>query len=391
MRREFGLFALLSTACRVSYIQQDFDSARLQALADPGQPRSDWKADSSVYLAQGRVTALVEQMLEHENALEASFKVTGMSFSTRLEVADLTLTESDRCRSCFGVQANLEGEVTWRALGTAGTVPMTAEALFDAQFLMNKRPQGWDVNINVRDMREVTFDIPRTTQDVRLRTTQQFATWLGDDVIDKIKPVTLFHVGSLNAPVRAVRMVPEAPGVRFDVLTSSPESTDVVHGGVRPDRGAEIRVSQTTLLGLARAAAFRHGEVAPGFHLEPVELEVDGDEFYLELRIWNLKGSGWYREYMVFGDVIIDNRGVHLSPSHVEASDVGSDSGTLDVLSWLAGGAIMRAIEDGMSTSLPSEAAVTTDAVTARIRIRSLARENDDLKIGADLRLKKSD
>jgi len=109
------------------------------------------------------------------------------------------------------------------------------------------------------------------------------------------------------------------PHLVLELLTDTPDPQAVREPDQVPGNGWRLDLATDSLLDLARIASFRAEPLPRQIVAEPTSLYVDGRSFTLGLRLWRVKGRGWWRDYSVTGTLAVtgDDR-IALTPERVE-------------------------------------------------------------------------
>ncbi len=282
----------------------------------------------------------------------------------------------------------LDGDISWKGLGTAGKVPVSGKVLLDANFPVQQLADAWRVGLKVHQVRSADLDIGRMKREVRMLAETRLQEWLTAEVAERSPVVPLVQVGAGEAHVLDARVKGDASGLRIELLTKQPVRA---HAGKTnpPKDGWQMRVADEALLAMARAAAFRHGEIAEGIALEPTSFKLDGDRFRLGVRIWKLQGRSWWLDAEVEGEIAIAVDRVVLKPEQARQAGASPRAVMTDPVAWLGRGHILKAIEDGLAASLPAARRVEAGDVRIRLDTKSVEGKGGDVVLTGKARVKR--
>ena len=334
-----------------------YEQARSEALTDPGPAPADWEPDAVLGLSWPLATTLLSAEVEQHMAGKATGVEVDLplgmkaSLTPELSYKDAELTASSACDSCVDLKARFKGRLAWSVGYFDGHVPLSMRAELCLE-LQSSTGETTQVEAALREATIRLPDIPEIKR-VDIDLDNPLAEWALGRMKTDFPRIPVAELKSEKTDTRALRVKTSADYLQIEILTSSPireqppASAEAGHDWV-------LSVSQTALLGLARRAAFEEGELAYEVYADPQGLEVEGDRFTLQLRLWRLKGSGWWRDYQVSGALAVEGERLHLDPQDVAEADHSRGAALVDPLAVLAKGAIIAAIEDGLTVARPA-------------------------------------
>ncbi len=354
--RPLVLLLVVAPGCATG-IRAQYEATRVEALADPGPAPADWTPDAVLGLGWPLAEALLAREVDARldragSGIRIDLPLGGeASASPALALEDLSLSPGRGCEACARLDATVGGHVRWSAGPTSVTTPVHIALAATVDLAVTSTGRGHAVDAVVRRFQVRDADAEHA-RGVDLGA--PLVAWVLDRLGGQPPTVPLATLGADAVPARAFRLVPEAGGLRVDLLTQAP-SPDGARPAVpagRPDWYLSVRTA--SLLGLARRAAFEEGDLGYGVHADPRALAVDGDRFTLGLRLWRLEGAGWWRDYAVEGGLRLEGNRIRLEPSDVAEGEHSAGAGVLDPLTLLARGAILEAIADGLRIARPA-------------------------------------
>jgi hypothetical protein len=117
---------------------------------------------------------------------------------------------------------------------------------------------------------------------------------------------------------------------------------------------------------------------------EPTSLDLDGGEFALGLRLWRLKGKGWWRDYTIRGDLTLVNQVLKLQPKEVQEGERSQGAALVDPLALLGESLILRVIEDAAAQSVPIGQATSVGGLTLKAKVSQAQGVADALMLSGD-------
>jgi hypothetical protein len=368
--RPLLLAAALLAGCAKSVIPE-YEARREVTLAPPREVPADWSPDAVVILTEPVVDALISEGLTRSGTFRRKVALGGRAhFTPDLALKGLSLTPSKACRACLGVRAELEGVASWRLGNSKGERPLSGHMVFDVELAARRDDGGrdWVVTAMPRGVREAELEMGgRTFRTVAAMADAAIQDWATKHVFDALEPLVLTRHEGPDLPLRALRVRPhEGTALRLDLLTEAPILELADPAEPRAGETWTLSLSQAALLHVARREAFTRGPVAQDVVPEPVGLTVGDGTFTLDLRLWRLKGRGWWRDLLVQGSFARTDDGFDLQA--VEAEEVARSRGArvVDPMAALGEGLILQAVEKAITTTLPGG----TDGQVAGIPVK---------------------
>ncbi|MCO4743639.1 MAG: hypothetical protein KC912_02545 [Proteobacteria bacterium] len=394
-----GSFALI-LGCTLlagcpSSVLDDYEAAREAALAIPGAPGANWKPDAVVSLSEPLLDAILAEALREGGALNDELPIRGplgVSGKVRpdLTIDSLELSPSSGCESCLSVDAELSGSVRWTLGPAKGTVPIDAVVSLDTELGATKTAEGWEVFARPDDVREVSVDLGSGGRQIATLAEGPLKEWVQEAVKERTKPVRLTRFEADELPLRAVRILPVDSGVRVEMLTMAPGSSTAKVPSVVPASGWRLDISPDSLLALAKRASFEAGAVSHDVVVEPTGIAISHTGFEMDLRLWRVKGAGWWRDYHAEGDVEVKGARVKLTPNEVEERGKSPGAVMVDPLAALGHGVILKAIEDSLATSVPGVHRTGGARRTTEVQITEVDGTGAMIKLAGTLEFKDS-
>jgi len=153
--------------------------------------------------------------------------------------------------------------------------------------------------------------------------------------------------------------------------------------------GWQMHIAEETLLQLARKASFEKGPLEHDIVVEPTLLHFTRDGFTLGLRLWRVKGRGWWRDVVIAGDIEIAKKRIKLHPKSVAEAGKSRGAAWADPLAALAQGLILKSIENTLETSLPRTKSLKSKESKARVEVTSVTGAEQTLILRGQLHWKK--
>lgn len=333
---------------------------RETALAVATDVPAGWKPDAAVAIASRdlavALSAVVTTAVSADRPAITLPLPLGIQASLKpdLKVKRAKISSTTDCAACFSLDIALEGDARWEAGPASGTVPISAAAT--AIIAVSVR-DGSIVEVKPRRIGSLAVEVP-SLGNLRVNASGPLQEWLRATLLNKVPAIRVATLAVSALPVRDLRLTTSADRLQIEILTNVP-------GGVAlralpaPSSGVEVALSESVLSGLARRAAFKAGTLDLDVAVDPRKIEVEGEQFTMDLRLWRLVGRGWYRDYSVTGSLGV-TRGTRprLTLSATDARETGASPGAIfvDPIAALFQSKILDAIVDAMDRSLPAQA-----------------------------------
>jgi len=374
--------ALLCGGCAKSVIPL-YESAREAALAKPGKVKDDWKPDAVLHLSADALNPLIEAVLEKHGTLSEKLDLKVGTLTPNLKVKKLTLGPAKGCKGCIGVDAKLAGSVAWRTVIAKGKEDLSANLSFNAVVEVIEEDDQFVIHMIPKNLRDVSAKVAGKSLDYAEGPIEK---WVAANVLDDIPPLPIAKLGSGEVPLRAVRASATGDTIQLQLLTSSPTPKSVAVDRTKVESGWKLEISTDSLVDLAAAASFENGAV--GYSVVPIPTGLafaDGEQFTLDLRLWRIKGKGWWRDYEITGTTKLTDKGLKLKPESVEEAGQSPGADVADPLAMIGEGVILKTIEKALTTTLPSDQKTRVDGVKTNVKITDIGPFSNGVAVSGDL------
>jgi hypothetical protein len=359
------MLLLLVLAC-AGNIAEMYEAEKATALAPPSAPGEAWTPELRLRLSEASLARAAEEVVAAgalsvdkaygvDNPLGIPLKARPSAKVTRLDV-----TVGQDCRGCLVLDGTLEGKVRWAAGPAKGTVPFTARLSGDMRFSTEAQGDGWRVTGRVVELGRVKVQAGKVKA---IDLTPIVRGWI-DDALDEAPPLQLGRLGGEALPLRALR-VREADGaLEIQALGDVSGGKPIPAAADALGADWDLRMHPDTALALMRRTAFEAGPGEMDVAIDPRALSVSGDTFTLGLRLWRLKGAGWWRDYTVDGTLTAKNGKLKLRGEEATEGEKSRGAGLADPLALLAEGRILDAVGRGVTQSLPARRELAVKGVS---------------------------
>jgi hypothetical protein len=350
------MLLLLVLAC-AGNISEMYEAEKAAALAPPSTPGKSWTPELRLRLSDAALARAAEEVVAAgvlsvdkaygvDNPLGIPLKARPSATVTRLDVS-----VGEDCGGCLMLDGTLEGKARWAAGPAKGSVPFTARLGGRMRFSTEAQGDGWRVTGRVVELGRVKVQAGKVKA---IDLTPIVRGWI-DEALDQAPPLEFGRIGGEALPLRALR-VREADGALEIQALGDVSGGKPVPAAAGP-LGADwdLRMHPDTALALMRRTAFEAGPGELDVAIDPRALSVDGDTFKLGLRLWRLKGAGWWRDYTVDGTLGAKNGKLKLRGRDATEGEKSRGAGLADPLALLAEGRILDAVGSGVNQSLPAK------------------------------------
>lgn len=378
-----SILLLLSCA---SGIRSMYEAERDAALGRAESPDASWIPDIRVRLSSAALDRMVQDVVARSVlSWNETLRLDGpLGIKAQVEpsgrVTSLTLSPSTACDGCLSADVSIAGKADWSAAGAKGSVPIEARLGATVSFELSRSGEAWATSGRITSVDRVQVSSARLGS---LDVSELLGGWLSE-AVSEAGPVALGELGGVNLPVRAARLATPRGELELqllsDVLDGAPVSS-----GLALSRDFEVRVSAPTLLALARRQAFETGTIAYDVAAVPTSLSVDDQAFTMGLRLWKLKGVGWWRDYSVAGQIAVSGGELSLVAQQATEGEKSKGAGLADPIALLAEGRILEAITDGLKAAVPASTAVNVGDQQLRARVEEVRGDRGALVLTGEL------
>ncbi len=395
LARPLAALALLSASvlggCTPDVIAM-YEAEKSAVLEVATERPSDWEPDVVLHIAGPAFEEAVETAVKAALAKEQEPIVIPIAFGVEAKlrpvfsVEEAALKASDACPACLSFDAVLVGKAAWSVGPASGTIPLDvgAQGVFalevaDGHIIQATPRAVTAVRVRVKDVAGLKVNPSKAIQD---QLTAQLA--------GRLPKIRVVDIDTSALPLRDLRLRSQGGAVRIEALTNVAGAKPV--GAVdAPADGVRLGISETALIGLARRAAFEKGELTLDVYADPLEMNVEGSEFTLDLRLWRLVGRGWWRDYRIYGDLQVQGGAVRLVAKRVEDLGKSPGAGLVDPLAALFEGKILEAITDSVTRSLPATQRQDLGVVQLRAETTAVSGRDGTLVVDGSLLVRSPD
>lgn len=374
------ILPLLAMAC-AGPMRRAFDSHVAAALQKPTPDADAWIPDAMLFLSDAVVARALAAGLVDQDLSARLDGGDGLVIRPDLSIRDLAIRPATAgCDGCLGVTGTLTGQVGAGPTGLESTAPLEVGLDLDLELLVTPGTEGWLVRARPHAVHRVDVAPGRLRGHLRRADLAPITPWLEQAVVGELPVFTLARFGRLDLPLEGVRLDVIEGGVEVRGRTESPEA-----GRIRPalhvDAGWTGHVSSQSVVGLARAALFAAGPVDRDLWIEPLDMDLDGERFRLEVRMWVPRGVGWWRTHEVMGSWSLARGRVHLEAEEVFPLEASPGAGEVDLLPAMGQGRVLDAVANALNTAIPIARAQDIQGVRTIWSLTGLVQQGEDLVV----------
>jgi hypothetical protein len=377
-------------------IHPDFDQARQSAMQSVSSTTPPFVPDARLILKQVAISSALEAYSGTLDPMRTSFDLGVASVHPRVTIEQLSLApQSPDCTPCL----RLRGELG----GTAGVVtplgdtrfPLTASFTLDLSLVLrNTAPGKYRLVAMAKEVRKLKLEAAGVHADIGAWR-GPIRSWIDDALVKDLAPMELVEVDLTGLPVMQVA-VSTAPGlVVVNLRTDVPHAQFLDDGIDVPDSDWSLHLTPPVVLGMMRRAAFSQDpfEVKKGPFTYSILAEPRGVDFLQEgrfrlaLRLWSLRGRGWWRDYDVSGALVIHGKKVIATAEEIEPIGASPGAFFADPLVALAQSRVLEALSDGVSAPFDHKLEHQDEHLTSVVRVRSIEESEGVVKVQGTLKV----
>lgn len=361
----------LLTACGPD-IHALYEEQRIAALTVASSVESPWAPDLVFAIGGGALAKAVDAaataaLIEKAKPLSLELPLgTSAKLVPSLKVRRAVLSPADACESCLHFDIEVEGRVDWTLGALGGSFPAGVEV-------------GGAIELGVENGTRVVArpyrvgKVVMKSQDLgglRANPSSIVQDFVRKAVGEALPPIPLVDLAATGLPIRDMRLRTDRDTARIEVLTNVPGARPATVGVPETDM-ILLGISETALAGLLRRSAFEQGPVYLDTAIDPQAISVEGNSFKLNLRLWRLVGTGWWRDYDINGSLAVIDNQLSLTPTTVVETGQSAGAELVDPLAALFETQILAGIAESLQQSLPA----ATKQNVAGVGLKAIARE----------------
>ena len=382
------MLLLLVLAC-AGNIGEMYEAEKAAALAAPPAPGGRWNPELRLRISEETLGRAAREMVAAgalqidktygvDNPLNIPLKARPSARVTRLDVS-----MGEDCGGCLLLDARLEGRTRWTAGPAEGAVPFDIRVAGQMRFSTQAQGQGWQLTGRIVEIGRVKVRAGSARAVDLAPVVRRWAT----EALKEAPPLQLGHLGGAAMPLRAIRIGETAGALEIEALGDVAGGRPVPPASAPPSSDWDLRIHPDTALALMRRMAFEAGPQELDVAIDPRALAVDGDRFTLALRLWRLKGAGWWRDYTVEGRMGVQRGALRMVGRDAREGEKSRGAGLADPVALLAEGRILDAVGDGVDQSLPAAQTIDVKGVRLAARLDTAQGDASALAVAGTLQI----
>lgn len=342
------------------------DRARLFALEEePLAP--GWTSEATVFVGEALLEGQLQAALDDAAAevgrspgIDTPFGLLRVRPSAR--VADVKVAPSSSCEACVELTVDVEGLLAGALAGPLGAmeqeVPFTASATSTLELSLVRGEESQRALLRPAEggqwtaSAEVSGLPPALNLALSDILRAQVERLVSAGLVPELPLVELPRDGPVRVRGMRARTVPlseDEHGIAVELAFVTLERGEVT-APVASEDGFVVVVPAASLHGLARAAALRM-EPQDGHVAEPLSVVVEGDRFFVDVRVWKIAPEPVPRDFRAEGRIEVKDGVISAAADRVTAL---GDAPLLDPLELLVRAAIEQSLEDGLAAMVPA-------------------------------------
>ena len=362
-------------------------------VAEPAPP--DWAPDVRLTLQQDSISEALATYSETAGPLRSTLDLGMVTLRPLVSFTALSLSpKAPSCSPCLRLQGATEGHVkVATALGTT-KVPLSASFSLDVALTVEATPDGeYQLFAQPKELRRLTLKSGSVHADLS-GGMGVVRDWLEATLVEEFPTIRLMDVDLSPYPVLAARLHTEAGLVALDIRSNVPGSEPLAQPPRSPEEAWALAMSRDVVLTMMRRAAFEAGpfEVTKGpltylLLAEPRGLELTPEGYELQLRLWSLKGRGWWRDYRATGPFVLQGKKVVASTDSIEAVEASPGAFFVDPVGAIVQSRVLDALSEGISAPFERRMEHQDAQVRSVARVTHIRAEGSDIHIEGTLKV----
>ena len=377
-------------------IHPDFDRTQESALQTAGPLPAPFVPDARLVLRQEAISSALDAYAGTLEPIRTSFDLGVASVQPRVTIRQLSLApRSPDCSPCLRLQGQLGG--TTKVVTPLGDTrfPLNATFTLDVSLELQDTTDGKHRLVaKAKEVRQLKFEAAGVQADLGVWR-GPIRSWIDEALVKDLPQMPLIDVDLEALPLVQVALS-TAPGIVVVNLRSDVPHTQYLDSNIGvPHADWSLHLTQPVVLGMMRRAAFtqepfevERGPFTYTLLAEPTDVHfLQEERFQLELRLWSLKGRGWWRDYRVSGPLVVNGKKVIATAKEIEPFGASPGAFLADPLAALAQSRVLEALSDGVSAPFDPKIEHQDAHITSIVRVRTIEESEGVVKIEGTLKV----
>ena len=345
----------------------------------------NWKPDIILRLNYEHLSDIAEILINEQLRTAKSFNKDFMGVSLKV-VPKLQLEELELSDAPDGDHINIQGVIRGPLKTTVANLSTTERTRIQFSGSVNTFFENGQVFLKIDELPKLNVQINEFKLGfmTSINIGGPLEDWLRREILDT-PPIPL---KKFDLPFRGARLTSTPNAEHIEIRTNVNHNNNIQTPDGVFDEDWEAWIHQDTLLGWAQEKAIELGNVGYGVVIDPVDIDIQQQDFELDLRLWKVQGRGqWWRDYTALGSIEQRNKKIALIANSVEETGKSKRAGLVDPLALLAEGFILEAIAENLHQSLPSQQSKTNNAHKWSMVLKEWNGEQEALKVSGAINM----
>jgi hypothetical protein len=367
------MWLLLLVAC-FSGIRSAYELEKTTVLRSPDPVQPGWTGQVRVRLGSAALRRIARRavaagLLQWEEQIRFDPPLAPtLTLTPRAHVTQLNVRLDRSCAACLYLDASMDGEAQITAGPLSGGIPFSADVQATVSMQVVPTDTTWQVIGRIESVEDIQV---RTFGGIGGSIVGPLRTWV-TNAIRRVPPFVLGEVGGAELPVRAARLGTDGRALELSLITAVADAVPIPPADQRVEGDWDVRLHPETLAAILKYGGHMKGAGKHGIIDVPTALRVDGDSFELDIRLWRLVRSGWWRDFKVTGRVEIDGDQLNLIPVESQPTGKSRNAGWVDPIFALAERKTLSGVANGVQRALPATADAHLGGMSLTPRITAL-------------------
>ncbi len=380
------MWLLLLFAC-LGGVRSVYDLEKTTVLRSPDPVQSDWTGQIRVRLGSTALSRIARRAVTNgilhwqEKVVFAPPLMPAVTLIPSLKVTNLYTRLDENCSACLYINAKLSGAARVVAGPISGEVPFSARVRAIISVQVIPTDTAWKVIGDVESIEDIEIS---ALDGWAAASIGPLRKWVSE-AVKKMPPFVLGKVGGAKLPIRAARLHSDGRALELSVITSVADAVPIGPANRSVDGDWDVRLHPTTLAAILRYGGHLKGPGKHGIIDVPTALRVTEDTFELDIRLWRMVGSGWWRDFTVHGQVQVDGDELKLIPTESKPVAKSRNAGWVDPIFAIAERKTLTGVTNGVRRALPASTDANLGKMSLTPRITELYGNDDEIILQGEI------
>ena len=364
-------FSLIGCSGKIKSLYEQEKSNALLVLTEAPD---DWKPDLRLRIAYSTINDLGKEALNTKlKKVKINHKILRSEVALVFKNEVQSFRIQDTPDESFGFKTRIKGTLDLDTLILKKTIPYSLSFEGDVEI--------FEKDGSILGRLQSAKKLSLKTQEIpNLDLSGILEGWFKEN-IPKTKPFELTKLDLQNLQLRAINIDSNTKSADINMLSNVNGSRPIPRPDTKIKSDWELQLSQSLLKGWARRAAFKKGILQHGIAIDPKNIQLENQDFSMDLRLWKLEGGQWWRDYSITGDIDIKDKKLHLQGKEVKEIAESNWAGLADPLALLAEGFILDTIKEQINYAIPSQHSTNLQGRKLKAVLKNVRGENRHLSL----------